>query len=200
MTYKITQGKKKYKVKGFFNRLMNAFTEEPSYEREHYYQIDIDSKAYYHGGTTSPNRICGVSVGRDASNNSVSVGWLPSTLGDMPCFEIFLISFSNGVRIITPVTKIKFSQAFSVDMFFDEKSDYEGHKKSQHDWAVNVYFKVYEDNRLEFNTHRAVMFRGSKPFEGSDSITITQPIINLEPLIFDSRGARTEHELEIERL
>tara|TARA_S200002703_G_scaffold146296_1_gene141253 strand:+ start:108 stop:713 length:606 start_codon:yes stop_codon:yes gene_type:complete len=196
--FKTKRGTTEYTA-GFMDRMLKKITEpKVEFESAYEYSFKIDKGAWeipYKDAEI--NTVCGISVGDIPHYDSVEIGWKSSYLMAEKAFEIFLVTHSQGKYNETAITKVTFGQELDVAFILDERSDHEKHKSIPHNWAINMYLTIFnEDGNQAWKTHRGVMFRSNEPFlvEENNELKIDRGIHQIPP----SCEKNMNHEITIE--
>lgn len=171
MIYTIKEGEREFKPKGLLNKI-NTWIDKVADEkgsnlsRVHSFMFSLDDDMWVDGDVLY--RICGVAVGQSEVFNSVSMYVRPSFRSDgiSPVFHLILNTFVGGIKNETVIAYFSPNEDVLVDFNIDHSSTYDGHKRTQHDWAMNVYVKIGGHE-----THRGVMFRGESPLQAEELVT-----------------------------
>ncbi len=185
MIFKSRIGKHYYKMP-----LRNILSLIPTKRKEFSYKFDIDSRAWYvHDTNHHTNKICGIRWGYEPFNNSVRIGWRPSSFKGLPCFQIMLYSYVNGKRVYSPVTKIMYGQKCSIEMEINDKAlDKRFEYNTMYQMAVNIKFTVHKQNEEDYECIKSVVFDEKpntewifqeQPYFGGKQTAITNHYINL---------------------
>lgn len=134
----------------------------PKFDDVYTYKFNIAENAYYDPFISDhTNKLCGINLGLKKHNNSVRIGWTPSAKYENQ-FDIKLYAYSNGERIIAPITTLRAFQYMIVEFSISDTPALAMFKKSKFDFCVNVAYKVLKGDKVVFNRAKTVLFSGKK--------------------------------------
>lgn len=188
MTFNSRIGRHYYK-----SPIRNIFSFIPTRKKVFTYEFEIDKRAWYvHDKNHHTNKICGFRWGIKPFNNSVRIGWRPSTFKSIPCFQIMLYSYVNGKRVYSPVTKIMYGQKCSITMR-EESIALDGrfNDNTEYKMAVNIFITVHKKNEESYQCVKSVVF-AEKPS--------TEWKFQEQPYFGGKQTANTNHYIKLNRL
>ena len=156
MRYKSKKGKHWYSP--IWKRIINYL---PSAEEQFFYELSLDNSCWYDEdefGLIHTNKICGIQLGREKHNNTVRIGWRPTTRKGQKMFALCLYYYERGKRNWVDLVKLYPNQKAEIIMWLDDAPIVDALMDKDYSFCVNVKAKVGN-----YEAERTVLFRDEKP-------------------------------------